>query len=34
MYDHRPPQNMGKCENRAYFCTDYVKNRAKTDVIV
>lgn len=34
MYDHDPPQNMGKCENRAYFGTDYVKNRAKTDAIM
>lgn len=34
MYDHDPPQNMGKCENRAYFDADYVKNRAKTDAIM
>ena len=34
MYDHDPPQNMGKCENRAYFGADYVKNCAKSDEIV
>jgi len=34
MYDHDPPQNMGKCENRVYFGTDNVKNRAKTDAIM
>lgn len=34
MYDYDPPQIMGKCENRAYFGADYVKNCAKSDEIV
>lgn len=34
MYDYDPPQNMRKCENRAYFGADYVKNCAKSDEIV